>query len=50
MKGVFALVVTVGISALVWVAVQDWYEQRRKVVIAAVASGSPAAAGPVPGV
>lgn len=45
-NGLFALVVTVGISALVWVAVQDWYEKRRSGAIAVIAS-QPAGPGPI---
>lgn len=47
MKGVIGLIITVGISALVWVAVQDWYERRRSLAVANVVA-QPAGPGPNP--
>jgi len=47
-KGLISLVVTVAISALVWVAVQTWYEDRRK-RLASLAVSQPAGPGPLQG-
>jgi predicted PurR-regulated permease PerM len=44
-RGVVGLIITVGITALVWVAVQDWYESRRKSGLAAVIAAAPAGPG-----
>lgn len=44
-RGAVGLIITVGITALVWVAVQDWYESRRKSALGAVVLAQPAAQG-----